>query len=256
MENQAASPGHHILPLRLYLTVAGTLLFLTAITISAAQINFGSWNLPIAMAIAAIKALLVAAFFMHLKYDNKIYSVIFGGSLLFLFVFIVFTMFDTLNRGAFDPITKRPIVKFAKIYDETGRPLGKMARAEAAKAGQLSAFEMKHGIGPIKEEIKLAPLDLALAATGLAIFDMKCGSCHKLDERYTGPALRNVTVRRSPEFILNQILNPEENVKKHPEGRKMLAVYMTYMTFQNITKQDALALLEYLRAAAENKEPK
>jgi caa(3)-type oxidase subunit IV len=235
--------------------VAGALLFLTVTTVAAAQINFGGWNLVIAMAIAACKALLVAAFFMHLKYDNKVYSVVFGGSFLFLSVFIVLTMFDTLNRGQIDSITARPIAQFARIYDESGRPLGKQARAEAVEIGQLSAFEMKHGLGPIKEEIKLAPLDLSLAVTGQAIFDMKCATCHKLDERYTGPALRNVVNRRSPEFILNQILNPDENVKRHPEGKKLLAEYLTFMTFQNVTKQDALTLLEYLRAANENKEP-
>jgi cytochrome c2 len=86
------------------------------------------------------------------------------------------------------------------------------------------------------------------AKSGEKIFTEKCTQCHKLDERYTGPALRDVTSRRTPEFILNQILNPEEMTKRHPEVKKMLAQYATQMTFQNVSEDDAKAILEYLRS--------
>ena len=72
-----------------------------------------------------------------------------------------------------------------------------------------------------------------------------------MDDRHTGPPLRDVTKRRTSAFILNQILNPEENVKRHPEGKKMLAEYYIYMTFQNVSVEDAYALLEYLRLEGE-----
>ena len=248
--------GHHVLPLKIYLGVAGALLLMTIITVAAAQFNFGAWNLVIAMAIAAMKALLVVLFFMHLKYDSGIYGIAMGGAILFLSIFIVFTMFDTLHRGDTDPMLAQSINPHARIYDASGRPLGKQARQAVAKASTISDFELKHGIGPIKEEVKLGTLDLTLANKGKEIFDMKCATCHKLDERYTGPALRDVTKRRSGAFIMNQILNPDENVKRHPEGKKLLAEYLTFMTFQNVTQADARALLEYLRASGENKEPK
>jgi cytochrome c oxidase subunit 4 len=104
-----ANEHHHILPIKIYLRVATALLVFTAITVFVAQFQFGEYNLLIAMIIAAIKATLVALFFMHLKYDNKIYAVVFVGSLVFLAVFIIFTMFDTLRRG--------------DIYDEVAHPL-------------------------------------------------------------------------------------------------------------------------------------
>ncbi|MCH8027221.1 MAG: cytochrome C oxidase subunit IV family protein, partial [candidate division Zixibacteria bacterium] len=69
MRNQAANSGPHILPLRIYLGVAGALLLLTAFTTMVAREDFGSWNLIVALSIAATKATLVALFFMHLKYD-------------------------------------------------------------------------------------------------------------------------------------------------------------------------------------------
>ncbi len=100
---------HHILPLRVYFAVAAALLVFTVITVIIAQFQFGEFNLIIAMIIAAIKATLVALFFMHLKYDNRIYAIVFVGSLMFLAVFIIFTMFDTLRRG--------------DIYEEVAHPL-------------------------------------------------------------------------------------------------------------------------------------
>lgn len=63
----------HQLPMNTYLTVFGLLLVLTVVTVTASQINFGpTWNPVISMLIASAKALLVALFFMHLKYENPI----------------------------------------------------------------------------------------------------------------------------------------------------------------------------------------
>lgn len=109
---------NHILPLSLYLSVGTTLLVLTAITVWAAQIDFGSYNLVIAMAIAVVKATLVAMFFMHLKYDNKLYLMYFMSAIFFLATFIIITMFDTLYRGDIYEIKAGPINKDAIIYQD------------------------------------------------------------------------------------------------------------------------------------------
>lgn len=130
--------------------------------------------------------------------------------------------------------------------DTTSRNPDDAKQKMAEKLG-LTVFELENGIGPIKEKIQLSGIDEIKAASGEEIFVAKCAQCHKLDERYTGPALRGVTETRSPEYILNMILNPEEMTKRHPEARKMLAMYANQMTFQNVTKDDARALLEYLR---------
>lgn len=112
---------HHILPLKVYLGVATALLVFTVITVVAAQFHFGEYNLLIAMIIAAIKATMVALYFMHLKYDNKIYALVFVGSLLFLAVFVIFTMFDTLRRGDIYEEVAHPI-RDAIIYDHSATP--------------------------------------------------------------------------------------------------------------------------------------
>jgi cytochrome c oxidase subunit IV len=117
MSVQSTQKHDHITPLRVYLTVAATLLVLTAITVKISLIDLGGWNLVVALAVATLKATLVALFFMHLLYDKKIYMIVFGVGIVFLAVFIALTMFDTLERGAVNPIEAGPIKKSAVIYD-------------------------------------------------------------------------------------------------------------------------------------------
>jgi len=115
----------------------------------------------------------------------------------------------------------------------------------------LADWELENGFGPVKKKLNLGPLDLTMAKEGEKIFESKCASCHKLDERYTGPAQRNVLQRVTPEFFMNTVLNPDENLEKHPHSKKMLAEYMTKMTNQNVNLKDARALLEYFRVLDE-----
>lgn len=126
------------------------------------------------------------------------------------------------------------------------------SNVEKTNPSGLTDFELKHGIGPIKKELKLGPIDKARALEGEKIFESKCATCHKLDEKYTGPAQRNVLQRVSPEFFINMVLNPDENTEKHPHAQEMLIKYnMQKMTNQNINVKDALALLEYFRVLDE-----
>lgn len=111
----------HILPLKVYLIIGASLLILTAITVFVAtQFHFGPFNLVVAMTIAAFKATLVALYFMHLRYDHKIYAAVFIGSLLFLAIFITLTMFDTMRRGDLYSEVARPIDEQAAMYKPGG----------------------------------------------------------------------------------------------------------------------------------------
>lgn len=132
--------------------------------------------------------------------------------------------------------------------DETREEAEEQEHEEGEK--ELSAFELEHGIGPVKEPVSLGPVDPALATTGQGIFEQKCSACHKMESKYVGPALGEVTTRRSPAFIMNMILNPMEMVERHPVGKQLLAEHMTFMANQNLTQDDARAVLEYLRTQA------
>ncbi|RMD99434.1 MAG: cytochrome c [Calditrichaeota bacterium] len=117
----------------------------------------------------------------------------------------------------------------------------------AANPSGLSEFELKNGIGPIKKELKVGPIDEALAQKGRQYFKMKCTGCHKLGQRYVGPPLRGVVSFRTPTYIMNMILNPHEMVQKHPVAKGLLAQYLTVMSPQGVTPEMARAILEYLR---------
>lgn len=124
--------------------------------------------------------------------------------------------------------------------------------AQEAASGGLTAFELEHGIGPVKEPIELGALDAAMAATGKTVFEAKCTACHKMDTLYIGPALGEVTARRSGAFIMNMILNPQEMVERHPVAKQMLAERMSFMANQGLTRDEARAVLEYLRTQSKN----
>jgi mono/diheme cytochrome c family protein len=120
------------------------------------------------------------------------------------------------------------------------------ATADQTSDNGLTAFQLEHGIGPITEDVTLDLDDVDKIEQGRQIFDSKCAACHQMSERFVGPALGDVTDRRSNEFILNMILNPSDMARKHPEGMKMLADFMTPMPFQNVTEEEAKAILIFL----------
>jgi cytochrome c oxidase subunit 4 len=108
----------HITPVKVYIAVGLALLVMTAITVAVSFIDLGPYNITIALLIASIKALLVAFFFMHLFWDNKLYLIIFAGSLLFLTIFLTLTMFDTETRGSIYEEKAKPIKSEAPIYQQ------------------------------------------------------------------------------------------------------------------------------------------
>ncbi len=89
---------NHIIGFKVYFFVLAALLALTGITVGVAQIDFGAFNAFFAMLIATIKAGLVLLYFMNLKYDDRLYSVIFGSAVLFVIVLFLFSKLDIITR--------------------------------------------------------------------------------------------------------------------------------------------------------------
>jgi len=105
---------------------------------------------------------------------------------------------------------------------------------------------------PIQQALNIGPVDAALAAVGEADFTTLCTTCHKMDERYVGPALREVVTRRTPEWIMNMILAPDKMIVSDPDARALFVEYSIPMTNQNLTEDKARAILEYLRQVSES----
>lgn len=104
------------------------------------------------------------------------------------------------------------------------------------------------GIGQVKNVKLESPLDQERVKRGLAIYEMKCQACHKLDEtRVVGPGWKGVTQKRKPEWIMNMITNVDVMLDEDPEAQKLLELCLMRMPNQNMSIGDARDVLEYMR---------
>lgn len=126
-----------------------------------------------------------------------------------------------------------------------GKKEEKTKPVEEKKVVEVGPMEDK-GIGPVTS-ITLAEIDESMAAEGKEVFKLKCSACHKISKRFVGPALAGVTERRTPEWIMNMILNPEVMVAENPIAKELLATYLSPMANQNLTEKEARLILEYFR---------
>jgi cytochrome c oxidase subunit IV len=85
----------HVVPMKILVGVFAALVMLTIITVSASYVDFGEFNLIVALAIAVVKASLVVLFFMHLIWDRPFNAIVFIGCLIFVGIFIGFALIDT-----------------------------------------------------------------------------------------------------------------------------------------------------------------
>lgn len=102
METKAHS-DNHITGNRTYVAVWMALILLTIITVATSYAHFGTFNLVIALGIASVKASLVALYFMHLKFEEKITWLFFLYPLVLLAILISLSMSDVFFRAQVSP---------------------------------------------------------------------------------------------------------------------------------------------------------
>ncbi len=146
------------------------------------------------------------------------------------------------------------LLLMALMYTGCGNGEERDAEPARDEAPELTEFELEHGIGPVTERLDIGDLNVERARRGAEIFDLRCTACHRMDRRFVGPPLGAVTEARSPEFIINFILNPEEMTNRHPVGQALLQEYMTIMPYQNVSKEQAIEIVDFLRYYAETGE--
>lgn len=83
---------------RTYLLVWVALLGLTGLTIEAAHLRLGEWSMVANIAIASTKAILVLWFFMHLKYEKRLFKLLLFVPVITISIIIVLTFFDIWYR--------------------------------------------------------------------------------------------------------------------------------------------------------------
>ena len=90
----------HVVAPKMLLGVWGALLFLTVVTVAVTEVNLGSLALAVAIVIAAVKATVVALFFMHLRWERPFLGVVFLIAIGFV---LLFTLIAILDTRAYDP---------------------------------------------------------------------------------------------------------------------------------------------------------
>jgi len=104
------------------------------------------------------------------------------------------------------------------------------------------------GVGPVTSVDFADEIDSEMAAKGEQTFKAICTACHAPEQRMIGPALKGVYERRSPEWVMNMILNPDGMLKEDPIAKALLKEYNNaIMLNQNLSQEDARAVSEYLR---------
>jgi len=123
-------------------------------------------------------------------------------------------------------------------------PPKSMIEEEPAEADPMD----NKGIGPITSIELGDEIDMTMADQGKQVYETMCNLCHKAEEKYIGPAPKGILSRRSPEWIMNMILNPEVMIKEDPIAKALLVEFNgAPMANQNLTEEQARQVLEYFR---------
>jgi cytochrome c oxidase subunit IV len=90
--------SEHIVPPKVYIGIFLSLMVLTAVTVAAAFVSLGPFNIVIALAIATLKATLVVLYFMHARYSPKRTQLVIISAVFWLAIMLALTMSDYASR--------------------------------------------------------------------------------------------------------------------------------------------------------------
>lgn len=134
--------------------------------------------------------------------------------------------------------------KKEKVSYDKKAPVKTESKVPASKRIDLE----NKGVGSVQSVDLALVVNKDMAANGKEIYEKMCTACHKADKKHIGPAPTNILERRTPEWVMNMILNPEVMVKEDPLARDLLIEFNgSPMANQNLTKDEARAVLEYFR---------
>ena len=120
--------------------------------------------------------------------------------------------------------------------------------SENAASTANPSYDPNRGEGKFKEVSIPEKLDPKLADQGMAIYNVKCSSCHKTtEEKLVGPGWKGVTTRHSAPWIMNFITNPDPMIDKDPEVQAQLELCLVRMPNQNLAENEAREIVEFMR---------
>ncbi len=129
----------------------------------------------------------------------------------------------------------------------TEKPVETTLAADATPASERIDLTNK-GVGPITSVTLNDEIDQAMAKKGEEVYNQMCLACHRVGKKFIGPAPNNILKRRSPEWVMNMILNPEGMVKEDPLAKELLTEFNgAPMANQGLTEEQARSVLEFFR---------
>jgi len=119
--------------------------------------------------------------------------------------------------------------------------------SDVVKASERVDLTTK-GVGPVQSVDLAQEIDQAMAEEGKKVYDQMCLACHRIGKKFIGPPPNGILERRTPEWVMNMILNPQEMVQKDPLANDLLKEFNgSPMSNQGLTEDQARAILEYFR---------
>ena len=191
----------HVSPLSTYLKVFGALLVLTVATVGvsvyAEHVDLNATvSIIIAMAVALVKASLVGAWFMHLKYDTKFNILVFLSSFWFIALFFIFTCIDLGSRDSIMGISGNRVLRAELMQsgaianpEMVGTHADAPAEAGDGQGDEGAGDEGDEGAGEEAGDGTADAGDEAAPEFDVAqSYKLTCGTCHGDAGDGNGPA--------------------------------------------------------------------
>ncbi len=243
-----------------YIRIATLLAILTALEVAVLYIEvLEPAFLPIFLILSVAKFGLVVLFYMHLKFDSRLFSGVFvGGLLLAVSVAIVLmALFQVLSTTADRP---------------EGTPAGPPDHGEPTVAPVQTPTPTPQATAPPNGAPATTPAvpatsDPAPSGDGLALFmtvpdnvapqALWCNTCHRIEgisDGLVGPDLTNIgtdAATRKPgmsaaEYLAESITDPEGFMCPQEVPRCGTPGLMTHAITENLTGEQVDALVEFL----------
>jgi mono/diheme cytochrome c family protein len=104
------------------------------------------------------------------------------------------------------------------------------------------------GIGSVTSVTLDEAINEEMVIAGQELYNQMCSACHKPSVKFIGPAPKDILKRRSPEWVMNMILNPQEMVEKNETAKALLEEYNNVpMTDMGLSEEQARSIIEYFR---------
>ncbi|MEW4567126.1 cytochrome C oxidase subunit IV family protein [Tautonia sp. JC769] len=138
--------SQHVFSIRANLIVFAILMALMVLTVVVAlYLDLGLLEIPIALTIATIKAVVIMLYFMHLRYSSRLTWLFAGSGTFWLLILIAFSLSDFLSRDWISPVLHSGESREIAAAYFGGLPDPDTALEDGTHAGETDAHHSSGG---------------------------------------------------------------------------------------------------------------